>query len=114
MKLLHHPESELSRVLLASLPEGVEVVDTVDNMAIGAYPSVIIQVPTYKEKRQAFNDAGELIGIEEFIVSKHEEVLRMPASWDVVNSVIAHYNYLASQTIDNPVKEMPNGNNVDN
>lgn len=89
MKLLHSNEAELSRALLASLPEGAEVIEGDGGYAVSAYPSVVVMVPAYTEKRPAFNEAGEMIGMEDFTVPTHEELLRMPASWDAVNSYVA-------------------------
>lgn len=89
MKLLHNNEVELSRNLLAALPEGVEVIEGDGGYPVSAYPSVVVDVPAYIEKRPAFNEAGELTGMEDFTVPTHEELLRMPASWEAVNSYVA-------------------------
>ena len=91
MKLLHHNEVELSRTLLATLPEGVEVIEGDGGYAVSAYPSVVVTIPAYIEKRQAFNAAGELIGTEDFTVPTHEEVLRLPASWAEVQQYLDYY-----------------------
>lgn len=89
MKLLHHPEVELSRALLAALPQGAQVVVGDGGHPVSAYPSVVVDVPAYVEKRPAFNEAGELTGMEDFLVPGHEEVLRLPASWQAVDSYLA-------------------------
>ena len=94
MKFLHHPESELSRALL---PEGVEVIEGDGGYAVSAYPSVVVTVPAYIERRPAFNEQGELTGMEDFTVPTHEEVLRMPASWDAVQSYVA---YVEARAVD--------------
>lgn len=91
MKLLHNNEVELSRALLANLPEGVEVIEGDGGYPVSAYPSVVISVPAYIEKRPAYDADGNLIGVEDVSVDGHEEVLRSPASWEAVASVVAYY-----------------------
>lgn len=91
MKLLHNNEVELSRTLLATLPEGVEVIEGDGGYPVSAYPSVVIDVPAYIEKRPAFDAEGNLTGVEDVSVESHEEVLRSPASWEAVNAVVAYY-----------------------
>lgn len=86
MKLLHNQEVELSREMLSSAPVGVEVIEGDGGYLVSAYPSVVVTVPAYVEKRPAFNEAGELTGMEDVAVAEHEEVLRLPASWQAVDS----------------------------
>ena len=89
MILLHHPEVELSRALLAALPQGAQVIEGAGGHAISAYPSVVVEVPAYAETRPAYNEAGELIGMADCTVPGHAEVLRLPASWQAVDSYLA-------------------------
>lgn len=89
MILLHHPEVELSRDLLAQLPEGAEVIEGAGEYAVSAFPSVVVDVPTYTEDRPAFGPDGEFMGMETAIIEAHQELLRMPASWDAVESFLA-------------------------
>lgn len=84
MKLLHSNEVELSRALLATLPEGVDVIEGDGGYPVSAYPSVVIDVPAYIEKRPAFDLEGNLVGVEDVSIPTHEEVLRSPASWQAV------------------------------
>jgi len=115
MKLLHHPESELSRTLLATKPHHsdcavnngpalepgpcdcnyVEVIEGPGDYAVSAYPSVVIDVPAYSERRRYYDENGNLAGIADCIVPAHEEVLRSPISWEVVNAIIDDYNACA-------------------
>jgi hypothetical protein len=88
MILLHSPEVELSRALLATMPEGCTVIEGSGGHAVSAYPSVVVDVPAYIEKRQAINEAGEMTGMEDVSIPSHEEVLRMPASWAAVQSFV--------------------------
>lgn len=92
MILLHHPEVALSRALLANLPEGVEVIDGSafpEAYSVSAYPSVVVVVPAYTTQRLAFNEAGEFIGMGDITVPQHDEILRMPASWEAVASFVS-------------------------
>lgn len=89
MILLHHPEVELSRTLLATLPEGVEVIEGPGDFAVSAFPSVVVDVPAYSEDRPQFGADGEFLGMEAAAVPEHQELLRMPASWDAVASFVA-------------------------
>ncbi|MBU1230601.1 MAG: hypothetical protein KKA55_04770 [Proteobacteria bacterium] len=100
MILLHHPEVELSRVLLATLPEGCAVVDWTseaqraehaaqDGLAPSAFPTVIVDVPAYAEDRPRFGQDGEFLGMAPLTVPAHQEALRMPASWEAVASFLA-------------------------
>lgn len=88
MVLLHNEEVELSRVLLATKPEEVAVVEGDGGYPVSAYPSVAVTVPAYIEKRPTLNAAGEFAGIVDVEVPAHEELLRMPASWEAVQSFV--------------------------
>lgn len=97
MILLHHPEVELSRALLAALPEDCGCVDWTSEAqradytgpAPSAFPSVVVDVPAYAEDRPQFGEGGEFLGMEPVTVPAHQEALRMPASWDAVASFTA-------------------------
>ena len=89
MKLLHNNEVELSRSLLANLPEGVEVIEGAGSYPVSAYPSVVVDVPAYSEDRLQFGPEGQFLGMARVEVPAHEEVLRMPASWEAVASYVA-------------------------
>ena len=89
MILLHHPEVELSRTLLDSTPEGVEIVEGSGGYPVSAYPSVVVMVPAYAEDRTQFGPDGEFLGMARVIIEAHEEVLRMPGSWQAVESFVA-------------------------
>jgi hypothetical protein len=56
---------------------------------VSAYPSVVVTVPAYTEKRPTFNEAGEMTGVGDFTIAQHEETLRLPVSWDAVQSFVA-------------------------
>ena len=97
MILLHHPEVELSRELLATLPEGCGCVDWTsdtqrEEYAVlsgpppSAFPSVIVNVPAYAEDRPLFGEGGEFLGMALVTVPAHQEALRLPASWNAVAS----------------------------
>ena len=100
MILLHHPEVELSRNLLALLPDTCGCVDwtndvqreeysTLGGLSPSALPSVVVDVPAYAEDRAQFGQDGEFLGMARVIVEAHEEVLRMPGSWQAVESFVA-------------------------
>lgn len=101
MILLHHPEVELSRALLATMPEHCDLVDWTSGMARAyyadevrgpepsAFPSVIVDVPAYAEDRPLFGEGGEFLGMARVNVPARQEALRMPASWDAVQSYVA-------------------------
>ncbi len=100
MILLHHPEVELSRELLATLPEGCGCVDwtsgtqreeyaALGGLSLSAFPSAIVDVPAYSEDRPQFGTDGEFLGMALVTVPAHQEALRLPASWDAVASFTA-------------------------
>jgi hypothetical protein len=97
MILLHHPEVELSRALLAGLPEGGMAVDWTSNaeretylamtgLSPSAFPSVVVDVPAYSDDRPLFGADGTFMGMARATVPAHQELLRLPASWDAVAS----------------------------
>jgi len=103
MILLHHPEVELSRALLATVPEGVAVVnwmapehDGYQEPQPSAFPTVIVEVPAYADDRPLFGEGGEFLGMAAVIVPAHQEPLRLPASWDAVASFVASVENRAS------------------
>ena len=94
MKLLHHEEVELSRALLASLPEGVEVVDCTQtppaDYPVSAYPTVVVDVPAYVASQQSLGADGEFLGVVDVEVPAHDELVRCPASWEAMQSFVAY------------------------
>jgi hypothetical protein len=96
MILLHHPEVELSRNMLATLPQGCACVDWTDPAQVSAYggpapsafPTVVVDVPAYAEDRPLFGADGEFLGLAAVTVPAHQEALRLPASWDAVASFV--------------------------
>lgn len=89
MVLLHDENVELSRTLLATLPEGVQVQIGAGGYSVSAYPTVVVDVPAYVEPRPTLNEAGEFTGVVNVEVPAHEELLRMPASWEAVWSFVS-------------------------
>lgn len=92
MKLLHHPEVELSRSLLATLPVGVEVIDcsvTQTDYLVSAYPSVVVTIPANEFQAPVYGVDGELLGVRWTAYDEYEEVIRMPASWEAVAEYVA-------------------------
>lgn len=89
MILLHHPESELSRSLLATIPEGAFSIEGDGGYAVSAYPSVVVDVPAYAEDQPQLGPDGEFLGMARVTVPAHEEPLRLPASWEAVDSFMA-------------------------
>ncbi len=97
MILVHHPEVELSRALLAALPQGCAVVDWTDEaqrtaymatpgLTPSAFPSVVVDVPAYAEDRPMIGADGEFLGMAAVTAPAHPEALRLPASWEAVDS----------------------------
>ena len=71
MIFLHHPESELSRTLLAALPSGATSLDCAQGLPAdytgpqpSAYPSVIVDVPAYAADVPALDADGGLLGMK--------------------------------------------------
>lgn len=92
MKLLHHPEVELSRSLLATLPVGVEVIDCSviqTDYLVSAYPSVVVDIPANEFQAPMYGPDGELLGVQWTAYDDHEEVIRMPVSWEAVAEYVA-------------------------
>jgi len=100
MILLHHPEVELSRNLLALLPDTCGCVDWTNDvqreeytisggLSPSAFPSVVVDVPAYAEDRAQFGPDGEFLGMVVVTAPAHRETLRLPVSWDAVASFTA-------------------------
>lgn len=89
MKLLHHPEVELSRALLASAPEGVEVIEGDGGYYVSAYPSVVVTIPADEYQTPVYGPDGELLGVQWTGHDEYEEVIRMPVSWEAVAEYVA-------------------------
>ncbi len=100
MILLHHPEVDLSRELLAQVPADCGCVDwtsavqreeyqALGGLPLSAFPSVVVDVPAFAEDRPLFGPDGEFLGMEVVAVPAHLELLRMPASWAAVASFTA-------------------------
>lgn len=106
MILLHHPEVELSRTLLAALPEGATALDCSTGLPEGyggpqpsAYPSVVVDVPAYMADVPKVDELGGLLGMDRVAVPAHQEALRMPANWAAVASYVA---YVTARAAANP------------
>lgn len=97
MILLHHPESELSRNLLATLPEGVEVIEGSGGYAVSAYPSVVVDVPAQEYEAPMYGPDGELLGVAWTGHDAYDEVIRMPVSWEAVQSFVA---FIEARVVD--------------
>lgn len=89
MILLHDVNSELSRNLLATLPVGVTVIEGAGGYPISAYPSVVVDIPAQEVQAPAYSPNGELLGVQLTTIPAHEEVLRMPVSWQSVDEYLA-------------------------
>jgi len=106
MILLHHQESELSRALLAALPEGANSLDCTSGIPAdytgpqpSAYPSVVVDVPGYTQTVPAYDADGGLTGMTTQTVAAHQEALRMPTTWAAVNAYVAYVTERALQII---------------
>lgn len=95
MILLHHPEVELSRTLLALLPEGSSALDwtgpereTYAGPEPSAFPSVLLPVAAYSREVPAYDAEGQFLGITRETVPGTEELLRLPASWEAVQDFV--------------------------
>jgi len=84
MKLLHHPESELSRNLMTTAPIGVEVIEGHGEYTVSAYPSVVVTRDSREVYEPRYDDSGGLLGMELTAYPEYEEIIRMPASWEAV------------------------------
>jgi len=108
MIFLHHPESELSRTLLAALPSGATSLDCAQGLPAdytgpqpSAYPSVIVDVPAYAADVPALDADGGLLGMTKQTVPAHQEALRMPATWAAVDEYVA---FVAARAAQNPAE----------
>lgn len=107
MELLYHSESEQARMLLASRPEGVAVVDCSGGIPEdypgpqpSAYPSVVVGVPAYMTDAPLFDPEGGFIGMGRVEVPAHQDILRLPASWAAVAEYVA---FVEARAAANPV-----------
>jgi hypothetical protein len=108
MILLHHNESELSRALLAALPEGAAAIDCTGGVPLdyagpspSAFPSVVAAVPAYMADAPSLDADGGLLGMVRVVVPAHQEALRLPASWAAVEEYAA---FAAARAAANPVE----------
>lgn len=101
MILLHDPASELSRRLLAELPEDAAALDWPDladaqraaflglgNPAPVDLPTVVVRVPAWMNDTPLVAEDGRFLGMGRVAVPEHLEGLRRPASWDAVQSFL--------------------------
>ena len=99
MILLHHPEVELSRALLAALPEHSGCVDWTSEVQRleytalqgpepSAFPSVVVKVPVYGADTPLFGEDGVFLGMGRTTIPAHLEAVRLPASWEAVQSFV--------------------------
>jgi hypothetical protein len=109
MLLLHHEESELSRTLLAALPDGATSLDCSQGLPEdytgpqpSAYPSVVVDVPAYMADVPSLDADGGLLGMTTQAVAAHQEALRMPATWAAVDEYVA---YVTARAAQSPVVE---------
>lgn len=103
MKLLHNKESELSRILLESAPEGLEIIEGSGGYPVSAYPSVVVTLPACKFEAPAYGPDGELLGIKWVTSEEFEDVIRMPVSWGAVAEYVEFKS--RQQIISTPVEE---------
>lgn len=111
MIILHNPLDALSRDFITQHGDGNTVIDWQDEAARGvflaehpdlspsAFPSVLIDVPAYSQDETQINALGQITGYERQDIEAHEELLRMPADWSVVE---AYQAILARRAEDNP------------
>lgn len=108
MILLHHPEVELSRDLLAALPEGCGCVDWTSEaqreeyasqcgIDPSAFPSIIVDVPAYAHDVPLLGADGEFLGMGRATMPATQEALRMPASWAAVDGYVDFVNQRAAE-----------------
>lgn len=104
--LLHHNESELSRTLLDSAPEGLTVADFTGGAPAdysgpqpSAFPSVVVDVPAYSADTPMFGQDGEFLGMARMNIPAQQEAVRMPASWEIVDSYVG---YVQARAVANP------------
>ncbi len=114
MIILHNPLDALSRDFVAQHGDGNTVIDWQDetareaflaghpDLSPSAFPSVLVEVPAYSLDAMQTNALGQITGYERINVEAHEELLRMPADWSVVEAFQA---ILAKCVEDNPPAE---------
>jgi len=100
MILIDDGNTELGRVLRAALPDGVTVRAEPGDMAISAYPSVVVDVPAYMQDVPLTDEQGGLLGMGRRVAAAHAEVLRMPTSWAAVEEFVA---FVTTRAAANPV-----------
>ena len=96
MILLHHTEVELSRTLLGSLPADASIVDCTNGVPDSytgpqpsAFPSVVFTVPAKTTKVPQYGPDGGLLGVSDVTIPEHQDIIRLPSSWDAVNAYIS-------------------------
>lgn len=106
MILLHHPEVELSRNLLAALPDDATSIDCKQGLPCGyngpqpsAFPSVVVGVPAYSMDTLLSGEDGAFLGMARTIVPAHQEALRLPVSWAAVQSFV---DWVEARALANP------------
>lgn len=106
MILLHHPEVELSRDLLAALPEGATSIDCKQGLPgdysgpqPSAFPSVLVEVPAYSMETLLVGEDGAFLGMARTTVPAHQEALRLPVSWTAVQSFV---DWVKVRALTNP------------
>jgi len=100
MILIDDGNTELGRALRASLPDGATVQDEPGAYTLSAYPSVVVDVPAYMQDERVLDADGGLLGMTRTEVPAHQEVLRLPASWDAVAEYMA---FVTARAAANPV-----------
>lgn len=113
MIILHNPLDALSRDFVAQHGDGHTVIDWQDEAARGAFlsghtgtglspsafPSVLVPVPAYSFDAPTLDATGQITGYTKYDVEAHEELLRMPADWSVVE---AYQVIVTKRAEDNP------------
>lgn len=97
MILLHSKEVELSRSLASTAPEGTTIIEGDGGYAVSAYPSVVITVPAAQCEAPVYGPEGELLGVQWTGHDEYEEVIRMPVSWEAVQSFVA---FIEARVVD--------------
>jgi hypothetical protein len=100
MILIDDGNTELGRALRASLPEGAAVQSDAGEYVLSAYPSVVVDVPAYMQGERVLNADGGLLGMTRVEVAAHQEVVRLPASWDAVAEYVS---FVTARAAANPV-----------
>jgi len=101
MILIDDGNTELGAALKATMPEGTTVQTKAYEYAISAYPSVIVDVPAYAQDVPAYDANGSFTGMTTQTIPAHQEVLRMPVSWEAVGQYVA---YVAARAAQSPAE----------